>query len=636
MGATLCAVVRGHMKSIKIVLSMIIVVALLAGCQQEIELSDISDLTAAPAKEGIYVSWAASVDADCYYVYRAARDEESYSYWGVTEKTSFTDITVLNGQRYSYRVYPALKTKDGYNRGNTYMSSESVFMLMTPAIESIQTSSYGCTLRWESMENASSYSIYRSQSDGTGDMHIGDATLNYYIDETHAGSEDYRYQIKMNSVDNGTMYTSEASKAVMAYRIPTITSAVREDISTAVIEWSSVVEGAEYGIYRASTPDGKYELLGVSEQLFYRDIFAMQEVPKENPVSETADETLTTETEDITTEVTTDETSEETVSEPTQEAQETSIAMVAADYYYKIQVRADNEGAISYTNKSESVMLDKSAATSSFFAAAYTDFVSDSMLLDPQTSNAIRVDEFEKDLIYLQTHGYVTMTSKEVNDYVNNIALMPETAVMLTIEDARYGVYEYAYPLLQKYGMKAVLSVVGEHADSEQDIMSARKYCNWEEISEMVDSGHVELASGSYYLGETKEDGVDKRDGVMKKDYETRDQYLKALSGDMTLINNKLRAISGIKPAIFTYPTAARNSDSDDVLLSEFDYQLLLGDNDARLTRMNHFIDGATPSTQLLLINCRDRLTGTTLEEYIIAAQRFNKSSLLDETAVTE
>lgn len=623
------------MKKSLIILVIMVMVFAFTGCQEEIMLTNISALSAAPAQDGIYVSWEASLDADCYYVYRVRQDEEKYSYWGVTDRTEFTDITVLEGHQYSYRIYPAIITDNGYDRGDKYLHTGNVIILSRPVISSLQVSEEGCIIRWDAIDEAVKYSVYRGIPGEAGYEHAADTDVNFYIDPVYDGSTAYNYIVESRSLVNGSMYSSQPSDAVLACRVPEITSVVREDLYTAVLTWESVADSTEYNVYRAIAPDGEYTLLGTTSDTMYRDTQADAPVttgaaePEQTEAVPTERESVETlQVEETQSTASSAETPEVVVSDVAEQTES------SASYYYKIQVASANQGVLMSSNMSQTVMLDSSAPTSQLFAAKYFDFVGENEIADAE-SNKIYASEFEQDLMYLQQEGYTTITSKELMDYINNAISLPEKAVMLTIDDARYGVYKYAYPLLQKYNMKAVLSIVGKYADSERKASpELRTYCNWDEISEMAVSGCFELASGGYYLIETSDTSTESRDGVTKLPYETMDQYIGVLGDDVELINGKINEITGGSPSVFVYPNVLRDEDSDDVLTNEFGYHLLFGDNDFRRTRMNHFIDGASPDTQLILINRRSRLTGTSLGQYILGAQRFDR--MIDMTNYEE
>lgn len=113
---------------------------------------------------------------------------------------------------------------------------------------------------------------------------------------------------------------------------------------------------------------------------------------------------------------------------------------------------------------------------------------------------AVWYKEFEEDLIYLRDHGYTTITTKQLIDFMEGKGELPEKPVLLTIDDGKLGVYRNMYPLLKKYHMTASLSVIGEEIDKAdagvqtKEMMEA-PFCTWSQISEMSASGYVEIIS---------------------------------------------------------------------------------------------------------------------------------------------
>lgn len=53
----------------------------------------------------------------------------------------------------------------------------------------------------------------------------------------------------------------------------------------------------------------------------------------------------------------------------------------------------------------------------------------------------------------------------ELINYVYNDASLPEKPIIITFDDGYYNNLSYAVPLLHKYNMKAVVSIVGEYSD---------------------------------------------------------------------------------------------------------------------------------------------------------------------------
>ena len=145
-------------------------------------------------------------------------------------------------------------------------------------------------------------------------------------------------------------------------------------------------------------------------------------------------------------------------------------------------------------------------------ALMYHEFRRDSS--DPEDAPgeyAVYASEFEADLRFLRDNGFTALTSQEILAVKDGRAEMPEKPILLTIDDGSCSVYDIAYPLLQKYNMKAVLAIIGSGVD-EESLRSRRAdgnnasrpfdFCTWDELREMQRSGHVEIVSHSYGLHE--------------------------------------------------------------------------------------------------------------------------------------
>ncbi len=131
------------------------------------------------------------------------------------------------------------------------------------------------------------------------------------------------------------------------------------------------------------------------------------------------------------------------------------------------------------------------------FDAAYLTKVLGSVLfgmpaLGPREFWTTPVGEFEKHLRYFRDTDTVVMTLDEVADLLESGADLPARAVVLTIDDADRSVYELAYPMLKKYGMKAHLFVPTAKVGTPWSDLDV---CTWEQLSEMAASGHIIVES---------------------------------------------------------------------------------------------------------------------------------------------
>ena len=73
--------------------------------------------------------------------------------------------------------------------------------------------------------------------------------------------------------------------------------------------------------------------------------------------------------------------------------------------------------------------------------------------------------QFESDLKYLKENGYHTVVVQDLIDYVEKGVPLPEKPVMLTFDDGYYNNYYYAFPLLEEYDAKIVISPICRYTD---------------------------------------------------------------------------------------------------------------------------------------------------------------------------
>ena len=86
-----------------------------------------------------------------------------------------------------------------------------------------------------------------------------------------------------------------------------------------------------------------------------------------------------------------------------------------------------------------------------------------------QGTYVIAPSQFESDLKKIQSDSYTTVTVHDIVEYVYNNRPLPPKPIMLTFDDGYYNNYLYAYPLLKKYGCKAVISPIASCSEYFSD-----------------------------------------------------------------------------------------------------------------------------------------------------------------------
>lgn len=142
---------------------------------------------------------------------------------------------------------------------------------------------------------------------------------------------------------------------------------------------------------------------------------------------------------------------------------------------------------------------------------------------------------------------------------------LPEKPVMITFDDGYYNNYLNAYPLLQKYQMKAVISIIVGETDKYSELDENKEnysHITWDMINEMMESGLIEIQNHTYNLHKT---GNPRRGAAQRKD-ETTEQYFAAVGADLQKAQDRIEEMTGWRPNTFTYPFGSYSRHSQELL----------------------------------------------------------------------
>ena len=99
------------------------------------------------------------------------------------------------------------------------------------------------------------------------------------------------------------------------------------------------------------------------------------------------------------------------------------------------------------------------------------------------TSLSIPLADFDAQMNYLNSHGYVSITPDELYSGLNGELELPKKPVLITFDDGYADNYTNAFPILKSYGMRATIFVIPAFVGVYDN------YLTWDEIREMEDGG---------------------------------------------------------------------------------------------------------------------------------------------------
>lgn len=99
-------------------------------------------------------------------------------------------------------------------------------------------------------------------------------------------------------------------------------------------------------------------------------------------------------------------------------------------------------------------------------------------------------DAFEAQLEYLKRNDYHVIRLADLPDFLEGKRPLPKRAVAITFDDGHVSAYQYAFPLLRKYGFPATYFLY-------TDFLTAKEGLNWTQIREMADSKLIDFQAHS-------------------------------------------------------------------------------------------------------------------------------------------
>ena len=356
--------------------------------------------------------------------------------------------------------------------------------------------------------------------------------------------------------------------------------AIWQDPNNIVVIWETE-QNCKYKVLRSSSRDGEYSYVGESHVGSYRD---------------------------------------NTVKYP-------------ENYFYKIERTNYLSKQVKLSEPIRAIV--NSEALSSVSVIMYHNFVSEEDVKNgiEYEEYSISPEDFEEDLIWLKNNGYITITSDELLEFLEKKEALPSKAVVISIDDGSWGVYKHAWPLLKKHGMKADLNVIGAQIDATWETLNSGKtrdgeaapFCTWEELAEMQKSGVINICSHTYGLHVYNKD---KRIGMNLMENETEEEFTTVVKEDYNLSVKCIRGWVGKAPKTVAYPYSKRCIESDNIILSNTGYEILMAGEGARGTVGNYFVTDCDISNQLMLISRPCRMDGTPISVYLERIEREDNNGI--------
>lgn len=178
---------------------------------------------------------------------------------------------------------------------------------------------------------------------------------------------------------------------------------------------------------------------------------------------------------------------------------------------------------------------------------------------DVTNSEMVSPEQFEAQIRALSEAGYTGVSFDELQAYVLRGEPLPEKPVVITFDDGYRSNYTLAYPILQKYGMKATIFAIGvsfgtdHYKDTDYAITP---HFGAAEAAEMTASGLISIQSHTYDMHQWPPYETDSavRENILQLPGESEESYVQALTEDFTRSRALLEDATGRPVDVLAYP----------------------------------------------------------------------------------
>ncbi len=205
----------------------------------------------------IKLSWNSVAGATSYRLYRATSSTGTKTLVKTVTSTSATDTTAVKGTMYYYFVAAFDNNTSTLSK---YSASKYAGILTAPKITSLSTTASSVTVNWSSVNGATSYRLYRANTETGTKTLIKAVTGTSATDTTAKSGSSYYYFVAAYSNKTSTLSAYSSAKSVTVLAVPTIAS-IDGSSGDVVVNFNAVNGATSYRLYRATSSTGSKTLI---------------------------------------------------------------------------------------------------------------------------------------------------------------------------------------------------------------------------------------------------------------------------------------------------------------------------------------------------------------------------------------
>ena len=162
---------------------------------------------------------------------------------------------------------------------------------------------------------------------------------------------------------------------------------------------------------------------------------------------------------------------------------------------------------------------------------------------------------FRADLQWLSDNGYTTILPSQLTDNTR----LPKKTVLITFDDGYASNYELAFPILEEFQAKAVISLITRRIEDHHP-----DFLTWDMCRDLAASGLIEFGSHTHDSHSAQTRGIRRLEGETQREYEAR------IFPDIQTSIDLMKEHIGVIPTFFAYPHGETDAWCDSFIAEHF------------------------------------------------------------------
>ncbi len=215
-------------------------------------------VTASNGVKGVTIKWTAVEGALSYdvYVRGAGQTEYTLVVTGAKANATVYHTEVKTGSYYRYAVV----ARCGKYHGALNTNGPVIKAVKTPTLISATNQKDGVLFKWNKVDGATGYRVYRRAGGETNFKYLGTVTTTTFTDTTAVSGKYYKYVVR--AVHGSTYSNFDANGKVLKYVQAPKLLGIANGTDGIYVKWQLVGGANKYAIYRRGAGEG-YKLLKI-------------------------------------------------------------------------------------------------------------------------------------------------------------------------------------------------------------------------------------------------------------------------------------------------------------------------------------------------------------------------------------